>query len=223
MATYRKLVFVNGGFYHAFNRGIEKRDVFTNRRELSRAKELLKFYQYKEIPLRYSRFRILSKDKQQKLWKIIVDGCKNVEVISFCLMPNHFHFLLKQLEDRGVANFVANFTNAYTKFFNTRHARIGPLFEGVFKAVYVESDEQLIHLSRYIHLNPVVSSLIDISQLESYGWSSYPEYILKENDNIIESKPVIDLFKNTAEYKNFVLDQVSYARELEKIKHKALE
>ncbi|MBI2011538.1 transposase [Candidatus Daviesbacteria bacterium] len=223
MATKRKIVFINNGFYHVFNRGIEKRPIFTNQWELKRAEELMKFYQYQNTPIRFSQFNLLSKERQQEIWEIISTSKKLIEIICFCFMPNHFHFLLKQLEDKGVATFIANFTNAYTKYFNTRYQRIGPLFEGVFKAVYVETDEQLIHLSRYIHLNPVSSSLIETSKLENYVWSSYPNYLTNKNDNIIERKLILSFFKSVAEYKRFVLDQASYARELNKIKHKILE
>lgn len=224
MATNRKIVFINDGFYHVFNRGIEKRPVFTDKREFYRAKELLRFYQYKKIPIKYSHFKSLPREKQQRLWEILVQSGRIVEIISFCLMPNHFHLLLKQIADKGVSQFVANFTNAYTKYFNIKHERIGSLFEGVFKAVYVENDEQLIHLSRYIHLNPVASSLINTVQLEGYTWSSYPEYVLeKSGDKIIKNNQVLDMFKSIADYKSFVLDQINYAKELEKIKHKVLE
>ncbi len=223
MATNRRLVFRNSELYHVFNRGMDKRPTFTNQRELKRAKELMRFYQYKNTPTRFSQFNLLTKELQEESWEKIKKGPKLVEIICFCLMPNHFHFLLKQLEEKGISNFVANFTNAYTKYFNTKYQRTGPLFTGVFKAVHIESDEQLIHLSRYIHLNPVSSSLVEESQLENYSWSSYPRYLQHKDDDIIESESVLSFFKTANKYQEFVLDNASYAKELDKIKHKILE
>lgn len=90
-------------------------------------------------------------------------------------MPNHFHLLLQQIRDGGITEFISKLTNSYTRYFNIRNKRIGPLFQGEFKAVHVETDEQLIHLSRYIHLNPIVSYIT--KKLESYQWFSYLEYL----------------------------------------------
>lgn len=223
MATNRKLVFINNGFYHVFNRGLDKRPTFTNTWELNRALELMEFYQYKNTNIKFSRYKKLTSDKRLETWTKISKGPKLVEVICFCLMPNHFHLLLRQLEDKGIAIFMSNFINAYTRYFNTKSKRTGNLFEGVFKAVYIEDDEQLIHLSRYIHLNPTTSSLINIKQLEKYPWSSYPNYLCLRNDNIIKKEAVIDFFKLPAKYKDFVVNQAAYAKELHKIKHKILE
>ena len=103
-------------------------------------------------------------------------------------MGNHFHFLIKQASDNGISKFMANFTNSYTKYFNTKHQRVGPLFQGVFKAVHVDSDEQLIHLSRYIHLNPVMGFVIKAEELKDYKWFSYPNYIGKQDVEFIEKQ-----------------------------------
>lgn len=138
-------------------------------------------------------------------------------------MPNHFHFLLKQKIDHGISNFISNFTNSYTKYFNTKYDRVGPLFQGLFKAVLVESEEQLIHLSRYIHLNPVTSSLVKPEDLQNYYWSSYPEYVDLLEDSLTNKHLILDFFPSIDKYKEFVLDQVDYAKKLEFIKHLILD
>lgn len=139
-------------------------------------------------------------------------------------MPNHFHFLLRQKQKNGVSTFAANFTNSYTRYFNTKHERVGPLFQGLFKAVRVESDEQLMHISRYIHLNPISSFLVEPDRLENYQWSSYPEYVVPSSKNNITNKEIVlGLFSSRKAYKQFVLDQVDYARRLEQIKHLAFD
>lgn len=138
-------------------------------------------------------------------------------------MPNHFHLILKQLTDNGVSRFVSNVSNGYAKYFNTKHQRVGPLFQGPFKAVRVETDEQLLHLTRYVHLNPVTAFLIKPKDLENYSWSSLGEYLGEKNKGICTVGMVRNFFKNTDDYRKFVLDQVDYARELEKIKHLTFE
>jgi putative transposase len=219
MATNRKLVFANDQIYHVFNRGVEKRPTFTGKRELNRALLTLGYYHYADLPIKLSKFLVLSEDLRSQMFKNIKKLTTLVDVISFCLMPNHFHFLLKQNVDNGVSNF----TNSYTRYFNTKHERVGPLFQGTFKAVRITSDEQLIHVSRYIHLNPVSSFIIEANVLEEYLWSSYIDYIGLGDRGIVKPELVTTLFGIKNSYKEFVLDQVDYARKLEGIKHLALE
>lgn len=223
MATVRKISLRNGEFYHVFNRGLERRPTFTDKREFSRACNLIKFYRHTEIPVRYSKIIEQPVEIREKMLEELYKSERLVDIICYCLMPNHFHFLLKQLSDNGIAKFISNFTNAYTKYFNTKNERSGPLFQGTFKAVHVESDEQLIHLSRYIHLNPVVSGIAGEESWEEYPWSSYREYIDQENGQIVEKSLVLNMFSNIEDYKEFVRNQIGYAKKLEVIKHLTLE
>lgn len=225
MATNRKLVFQNDSLYHIFNRGIERRTVFQNTREFHRALELINFYNHKDIPIRYSQFLKLPLEIRESVFKRLLEGERLVDILAFCLMPNHFHFLFRQKIDNGISTFISNFTNSYTKYFNTKYERIGPLFEGVFKAVFIETDDQLIHLSRYIHLNPVVSSIIKDNQLLDYGWSSYPTYMSLSKDNMInlDRETILSFFKTPKQYEKFTLDQMDYGKQLEKIKHLAID
>lgn len=223
MATQRKIAFANDYIYHVFNRGIERRSVFTNRKEYDRASQLLKFYKHKDIPIRYSQLLQKPKDVRNKILEDLFKTEQIVEVLCFCLMPNHFHLMLKQKHEEGIARFISNFTNAYTKYFNTKYERVGPLFQGVFKAVIVENDEQLVHLSQYIHLNPVVSSIIESKQLETYAYSSYLDYISHSDNDTVNKELVLSMFETVNKYKQFVVDQIDYAKKLDKIKHLTLE
>lgn len=223
MATNRKVVFKNEEIYHVFNRGVDRRSVFTNTREFERAKSLAKFYRHRNIPIRFSQVNQRPKDIRDQILNNLYKSERLVDILAFCIMPNHFHFLLKQNFEKGVPIFIANFTNAYTKYFNTRHQRIGPLFEGVFKAVFIENDEQLLHVSRYIHLNPVISSIIEDSQLGIYLWSSYPEYLSLLAEEVSQKDLILSMFKSTQDYQEFVLNQIDYGRQLGVIKHLILE
>ena len=136
-------------------------------------------------------------------------------------MPNHFHFLIRQIKDNGVSIFISHLTNSYTKYFNTKYKRVGPLFQGEFKAVLIDSDEQLMHISRYIHLNPYVSNIT--KDWETFAYSSFQEFIEKKKRRISSPSYILSLFKDLKEYKAFVRDQESYAKEIEKIKHLLIE
>ena len=223
MPTNRKLIFANGEYYHVFNRGVERRPTFTNKREYSRAVETIDFYKTKNPPVRFSKFLVLDKEKQVEVRKIISSGKKLVKVISYCLMSNHFHFLLQQIHDNGISKFIANVENSYTKYFNLKNNRVGHLFQGPFKAVRVESSEQLLHLSRYIHLNPVSAFLLNKEDLENYQWSSYMEYLRIDNKQITDNSIILDFFSNIQKYKEFVIDYVDYSKKIESIRHLILE
>lgn len=117
---------------------------------------------------------------------------------------------------------MSNFQNSYAKYFNIRTGRTGTLFQPMFQAVRIESDEQLIHVSRYIHLNPVTAFLAIPEKIREYKWSSYIEY-LGGGQSSIKKEVILNYFKSTQSYEKFVLDQVGYQRELDKIKHLVLE
>ena len=210
----RIIPFVNGHFYHVYNRGSERRSTFENQRDYQRFLKTLKYYQIEGPKPRFSKFPSLTITK--------LDNSKRlVEIIAYCLMPNHFHLLLKQVRDNGITESLSKVSNSYTKYFNTKHSRVGHLFQGEFKAVIIESDEQLVHVSRYIHLNPISSALV--KNLEQYKWSSYPEYLNTGTQGFCSKKDILGYFKDYRDYQQFVLDQESYAQEIELIKHQLIE
>ncbi len=205
--------FVNNQFYHIYNRGVEKRTIFENRSDRNRFIASMIYYQHEGPKPKFS-----NSTKRKALKNL---GDKIVEISCYCLMPNHFHFLLKQSKDNGITEFISKLINSYTKYFNTRHDRIGPLFQGEFKAVLVESDEQLLHLSRYIHLNPLVAYLV--KDLSLYEWSSYNEY-MKDQAGICSKEDILKFFgESPAKYLQFISDQEDYALQLAFIKHQILE
>lgn len=217
MVNIRSTLLVPGQIYHVFNRGVERRTVFMNGSEYRRAIETINFYRFVDLPLRYSHFLNLSDFRKKNVLESFAKT--EVQILAFCLMPNHFHFLLRQETDHGLSRFISNFTNSYSKFFNIKHDRIGPLFQGTFKSVLIETDEQFVHLSRYIHLNPVASFLIPEEKLDSYPWSSLPEFLGQTDRNISDHKEILNYFKSREDYRKFVHDRVKIAQSLEKIKH----
>ncbi|MBI4065398.1 transposase [Candidatus Gottesmanbacteria bacterium] len=174
--------------------------------------------------MRFSEFAKLPSDAQSFVWQKLLDkSLFDVDIISYCFMPNHFHLLLRQRIDKGVSRFVSNTTNGYTKYFNTKHHRVGPLLQGTFKAVWVETEEQLLHLTRYIHLNPTTNYLVQEQNLQDYPWSSFQEYFGLKETGICDTSFLRSTFPSGKVYEEFVLDQVDYARELEKIKHLSID
>lgn len=223
MPTFRKTVFTNGEIYHVFNRGVEKRNIFNEENDYCRCIETMKYYQKVGPKIRFSDFKKLSKKNKEITLEIYKQHENTVEILAYCLMPNHFHFLLRQIRDGGISRFISDISNSHSKYINTKYDRVGPLFQGPFKEVHIESEEQLMHVSRYIHLNPVSSRLIETNELKYYLWSSYPEYLNLTNDSICEKNIILNLFKSVKAYEEFVLDNVDYARELDKIKHLTIE
>lgn len=224
MPTNRSTVLASGEVYHLFNRGVERRPTFTQKREYQRAAELIDYYHFADTPIRYSQVLLLPADNQRALWeKLRSDYKRELEILAYCLMPNHFHLVVRQMVNGGTSRFAANFTNSYTKYFNTKHEREGPLFQGAFKAVRVETEEQLLHVTRYIHLNPVTSFLIPLEELVAYPWSSYREYLGEKGRNLCKTTWMHSHFRTVQAYKTFVEDQADYARRLENIKHLAID
>ena len=220
---YRKTVLATNEIYHVYNRGVEKRPLFLTKWDYLRFLDLINYYRFTNCPIKYSYFKQMSiKDREETLGKLKVASEKLVDILAFCLMPNHIHFLLKQLQDNGISKFMAKITNSFSHYFNIKQERVGHLFQGNFKAVRIESDEQLTHVSRYIHLNPVTSYLMNFDQLQAYEYSSYPEYVGKKM-RFCNTNLVLEYFKNKDEYKKFVKDQIDYQRQLDAIKHLILE
>ncbi len=218
----RNLIFADGQYYHIFNRGIARQPVFFTKRDYERFILTFNYYRYINPPLKLSRFLQTSLVKRIKLMESLNNSSQLIDILCFVLMPNHFHYLLKQNIVNGISIFMSKTINSYTKYINTKQERVGDLFQGVFKAVHIESDEQLIHVSRYIHLNPVTSHLVSSAKISSYCWSSYRDY-LKGKSKSLQMDPVLSLFKSNREFEQFVLDQADFQQKLDEISHLTLE
>ena len=152
---------VNEQFYHLYNRGVAHQPIFSSARDYERFLLCLSYYRYNNLPFRLSKLLQIPKEKREQILAHL-DSTNDltVDLIAFCLMPNHIHVLLKQAVDGGISKFMKQIADSFTRYFNTKYQRVGPLFQGAFKAVRIETDEQLIHVSRYIHLNPLTSYVI---------------------------------------------------------------
>lgn len=207
-----------------YNRGVARQPIFLSKRDYEQMILTLSYYRFNRPPIKLSRFKELSKeDQKSSLAKLANNNNeKLIEIVSFVLMPNHFHLLLKQEIDNGISTFTSKATNSYTKYFNTKRNRVGALLQGVFKAVHIESSEQFIHLSRYIHLNPLVSFVVRDKDFLSYPWSSLQDF-LRGGSSLVNLDSILSNFGSPEKYKEFILNQADYAKKLEEIKHLIIE
>ena len=220
----RKNLLVNNEIYHVINRGTGSIPIFNTPRDYNIFLQLISYYQYSNQKIKFTRFNTLPlKVRDKYLTNLKLNNDLLVEIITYCLMPNHFHFLIKQLKDNGIENFIRHITNSHSHFFNKKYSRKGSLFEGRFKAIRIENDNQLLHVSRYIHLNPYSSFLVkDIHSLSNYPYSSFPEY--KCNKKAVCKKDIIlSQFKSIEEFNKYTYDQSNYQRTLDQIKHQLME
>ena len=217
--SYRKNPLVTGEIYHIFTKSIAGFKIFNNHGEFLRMKELLIYYQYNNPGIRFSWLtgEVKGKECNEGENKFLKNDERIVQIIAYCIMPTHLHIILKQLKALGISSFMNKVLNSYSRYFNTKHKRRGPLWESRFKNVLVENDEQLLHLTRYIHLNPSTSFLV--TEPEDWLFSSYGEYIgkTKESENICLHRNFITI--DPFSYKKFVNTRIDYQRDLAILKN----
>jgi len=223
MSNPRKILLQNDNVYHICNRAIEGMTIFKSQRDYERALMLLRFYRYDSLPMRLSHLLQLSPAIQDEVLRSLIAKQRLVDILAFAIMPNHFHLLLRQNMEDGISKFVSNISNGFARYFNTKYKRVGPIFQGSFRAVFIENDEQLMHVSRYIHLNPVASSILRFEDLRLSRWNSFSEYLNLNRSNLVDTELIMSLFKDTASYEEFVKDHVGYSKELHIIKHLLME
>ena len=187
----RKIKFINGEYYHIYNRGTDKRKVFLNDYDFERFLQSMdEFNSTKPIGSIFAYSFVKSQLRRPT--------SKLVEIVCYCLNPNHFHLILEQRVDGGISEFMKRLSGGYTKYFNFKHKRSGVLFQGKFKAIHINSNEYLLHASSYVNLNNQVHKLSgDLFR------SSLDEYIDRSRVGFCKKNIVLDQFKNRSEYEIF--------------------
>lgn len=219
----RKELLKTTEIYHIVNRSIAGYTIFNNNEEFFRMLSAIRYYQREKPEISFSKFFEPDNDRKKSFsdFTILKNKERLVDIISYCLMPTHFHLILKQLVDNGISTFINNVANSYSRYFNLKHKRKGPLWEGRFKSILVKSDEQLLHLTRYIHLNPVTAFILN--DPGKWPMSSYNEYLSNtdEANRICDYHTILSI--EPSAYRKFVEDRISYQRELANIKKLLLE
>lgn len=191
----RREPLANNECYHIYNRGVEKRDIFScNDDYLRFLKSMKEFNTDKPIGSIYEKHFLDKKGFGHPMSKI-------VEIIAYCLNPNHYHFILRQVADKGIEKFMQRVGNGYTKYFNHKHKRSGFLFQGKFKSAHIDNNSYLIYLSAYVNENHFIHGL---GSSHEWSYSSFSDYIGKTNWGICQMNIVLEQFNNNFnQYKKF--------------------
>lgn len=201
-------VYIENGYYHIYNRGVERRTIFEDDQDYGVFLSYLK-YSLSEPPKKkqITRTFTLQGEPFKGVPRMPKSFYKKIELNTFCLMPNHFHLIIKQIDPSAMKSFMNSIITRYTMYFNKKYDRVGSLFQGVYRAVSVNDEAYLLHLSRYIHLNPkeftrdltsAYSSYADYLGLRHTVWLK-PDIILGQFNNKVGIE-----FKKINSYKDFV-------------------
>jgi putative transposase len=219
----RKYQLETGETYHIFSRSIAEFKILNENSDFCRMIDSFVFFQVEEPPTSFSIYKRLEKVQKEGFEKcfasISKDQINTIQIIAYCLMPTHIHLILKQLSPFGISKFMSDVLNSYTRYFNVKHKRKGPLWESKFQNVLIESDEQLLHLTRYIHLNPTTASLV--KKPEDWRYSSYKEYLNQTKHHICKFDDLLTI--HPKKYITFIQDRIAYQRELGIIKKQLID
>lgn len=235
----KKPEFARNEIYHIYNRGVEKRDVFLDDKDRFRfIHDLFEFNDSE--PVLNMHYHLNHKQRQSIEVEPQYVKPKHkrkllVEILAFCFMPNHYHLIVRQKVGNGIVAFMQKLGTGYTMYFNNKYERVGPLFQGRFKAVLVQKDRHYMYLPHYIHLNPldlimpswrekeIKNHKKAIEFLENYRWSSFPDYIGKKNfPSVTQRNILLDFFDGPSGYKQSIKKYLKDI-ELEPVRHLLLE
>ncbi|MBA2279092.1 transposase [Candidatus Saccharibacteria bacterium] len=191
-------IYLHNTHYHIYNRGVNKRRIFLDEEDYSVFLNLFKRY--------LSRHPVLDYKKREYPWLY-----NDLELLAFCLMPNHFHLLVYQLEEDAIRKLLKNVCGTYTIYFNKKYKRVGPLFQDRFKASMITDDAYLHHISRYIHLNP--------KAYKTWKFSSLPYYLGKQHAEWLQPHRIMELFTDKNDYLKFVKDYEEQKEIFDEIKY----
>lgn len=185
-------MYVKNGIYHVYNRGVDKRTIFESQEDykvfLKYLKDCLDIPDDPKVRLKTFTLKGLS---FKGVTRQVNNYTEKIDLLAYCLMPNHFHLMVKQNDEKSLKDFMKSLLTRYVVFFNKRHGRVGPLFQDTYKAVLVNDESYLLHLSRYIHLNPS-----EITNDLAEAHSSYAEYLHLRKTNWIKPSLILSYFEN---------------------------
>lgn len=188
--------YVPESYYHIYNRGVNKNNIFLDRQDRIVFLGLIKRYLGDDLEKKPNR-------------EPYPNYQKDIQLLAFCLMNNHFHFFVYQESQTAIIDFMKSLSVAYSMYFNKRYKRVGAVFQQRYRAVRITNDAQLLHLSRYIHMNP--------QNYELYEWSSLPYYLNQKNASWIKPGRVLELF-NGSDYLSFLREYQDRREELAEFK-----
>ena len=202
----------SGGYYHLYNRGVEKRQIFMDQMDYS------VFVSYLDTYLSFPDLQGVSSQEKVPPSKVLKNYFGEIKLLAYCLMPNHFHLMVKQESERGIDHFMRSLSTKYVRYFNTKHKRVGSLFQDTYKGVRVENEYQFIYLSKYIHRNPIDLFTCEDTprRLEDYKYSSYGNYLNNYRQVWLDTEEILGLFGKVVgqishkNYREFVEESSDY-------------
>lgn len=220
----RKVIHANGECYHVFNRGVDKRDIFLGTRDYARFLLSLNL-----LNNTHDGFMIEWRDYKKSNPKNSLDDFLKVpfrkkvplvEIIAYCLNPNHYHLILRQVTDKGIEKFMHKIGTSHTKYFNKKNKRSGALFQGVFKSAYIDSNEYLLYLSAYVNKNNFIHGY---NKNDSWPYSSLLDYLGKRKDTLVNKTAILGQFRNIVDYKKFLKENALHMQEKKELEKYLLE
>ncbi|MEK7228286.1 MAG: transposase [Patescibacteria group bacterium] len=221
----RKDPFVTGEYYHIYNRGVDKRVIFKSEKDSKRFVMLL-YISNSNSEKKFRLDNLINQQRKTFSEVLLIDkGESLVSVGAWCLMPNHFHIILKQEVDGGITSFMKKLGTAYSMFFNIKYKRQGALFGGPFKSKLIGVDDAYLrHLLAYLHLNPLEIQFPSWDTklrlknqkmkdfLKSYDYSSYQEYLGGERveQGILNKEAFPGYFQANKSFDSFIDDYLSF-------------
>ena len=216
----RKTEFANGEYYHIYNRGVDKREVFLGEKDYVRfIRGMKEFNRLETIGSLYEKDLREKRRRQRKAEgslaplkgaKLPSASVKLVEIICYCLNPNHFHMILKQLQDKGIEKFMHKLGTSHTNYFNRKENRSGSLFQGPFRSIYIESNNYLLYLSAYVNANNFIHGYN--RNIDDWAYSSYLDYIGRRNGVLCDKKSILGQFKDAKECEEFIRNNALYLK-----------
>ena len=212
--------YMKNGYYHLYNRGVEKRKIFLDEQDYSVFLNYLKIYLTQKDEKRLleivsnSKIPWIEKDRALKLLRLN-NFFEEIILLAYCLMPNHFHIIVKQKDSNSIDKFMNSLCTRYTMYFNKKYDRVGPLYQGTYKAVKINSDDQFLHLSPYIHKQAIFPQGHALRNQPS----SYKDYLGLRRTDWVHPEEILTYFSTSnshLSYRAFV-KQDEETRLIEKI------
>lgn len=215
----RKTEFINGEYYHIYNRGVDKREIFLDSSNFTRFLSGMREF-----------------NDSRPAWKVKIEKSKTFEVsprvtrgetsnalvsiIAYCVNPNHFHFILRQERDDGITDFMRKLGTGYTMYFNKKYEHSGVIFQGTFKSIHISTNEYLLYLSAYVNKNYFIHGY----DKEDWKYSSLPDYLGKRGGTLCSKEIILGQFNNNfSEYEKYLNDNALYFKEKKEMEKYILE
>lgn len=206
----RKYPLVENEYYHIFNRGVDKRTIFLGEKDFQRFVISMNLLNDEQDGLMI-KWRDYQKNNPQRaiLSDFLTSDVRKrnplVEIIAFSFLPNHYHYILRQIAEKGIERYMQKFGNSYTKYFNEKHQRSGALFQGKFKSTHIKSNAQLLRMSVYVNCN---SEIHKIHSARNYRWCSFSEYLGESSEKLCSKRVILSHFKDKEDYRKYALENI---------------